>query len=66
MDLPTILTDSAAQVDRAKPADERLKTEDWTSPGEAWFESFMETVQRQMEAAIEEDGAPCPCCGIPT
>lgn len=35
MDIGTILTDSAAQIERAKPADERLKTENWTSPGEA-------------------------------
>lgn len=66
MDLATILTDSAAQTERAKPTNERLKTEDWTPPGEAWFEAFRATVQQQMEAAIEDDGAPCPCCGIPT
>lgn len=64
MDLSTILTDSAANVDRAKPTDERLQKEDWTSPGEAWFESFMETVQRQIEAALDEDGSVCPACGI--
>lgn len=66
MDLATILTDSAAQIDRAKPADERLNTEDWTSPGEAWFALFMETVEAQVQAALDDDGAECPCCGIPT
>lgn len=62
MDLETILTDSAANVDRAMPVDERAK--DWQSPSPAWFEAFMETVKQQIEAALEQEGCECPVCGI--
>ncbi len=65
MDLDTILTDSAAQVDRARPADERNGPQ-WNGPGEAWWESFMETVKAQIEAQLEVDGEECPVCGVPT
>lgn len=44
----TVLSDSAANVDRAKPADDRLKSEDWTSPGLDWWASFEETVAAQL------------------
>lgn len=62
MDIATILADSAAQIDRAMPADERAK--DWCSPSAPWFEAFTETVKNQIEAALEQEGAECPVCGI--
>lgn len=62
-DLDAILTDSAAQVDRAAPVDYRIQTQNWTSPGEDWFEAFTETVRQQVIAAFENDNPKCPCCG---
>ena len=58
MDIETILSDSAAQIDRAMPADERAK--DWCSPSAFWFEAFTETVKKQIEDALEQEGAKCP------
>lgn len=64
MGLDTILTDAAYQVERAKPADDRLKTQDWTAPGEAWFEAYCAAVALALEAAIKDEGTECPVCGI--
>lgn len=54
--LLTILTDSAAQTDRASPAVNGVTPDNWLPPGEAWFESFLECVQHQIEAAAEQEG----------
>lgn len=49
----TILSDSAAQVDRARPTDDRDGTW-WNGPGEDWWESFTGTVGNQIEAALSK------------
>ncbi len=46
--LLTIMSDSAAQVDRARPADERDGPA-WNGPGGDWWELFEETVSAQLE-----------------
>lgn len=46
--LMTILTDSAAQTDRASPVVKGVTPDNWLPPGEAWFESFLECVARQV------------------
>jgi hypothetical protein len=50
----TILTDSAAQVDRARPADARNGPA-WDGPGETWWETFAETVEAQIQ--VQEEAA---------
>lgn len=45
----TILTDAAAQVDRARPADAR-NGPGWDGPGAEWWEDFTETVEQQLDA----------------
>ena len=57
MDLVTILTDCAVQVNRAKPVGE-----DWQEPNEAWFEQFVTAVLQQIDVAIEDEDAVCPVC----
>ena len=62
----TILTDSAAQVDRARPADDRDGPE-WNGPGSSWWESFIETVEGQIKALIaDNDDLPPDEPGIDT
>lgn len=49
-DLLTILTDSAAQTDRAAPVLHGGGTPGgWLPPGEVWWGSFMETFEAQLE-----------------
>jgi len=47
-ELLTILTDSAHQVERAKPVEPN-----WVGPDPEWFEMFIETVLLQLEAREE-------------
>jgi hypothetical protein len=58
--LLTALTDSAAQTDRASPIVNGVTPDNWLPPGEAWFESFIECVQRQIEADDATQGRPRP------
>ena len=51
----TILTDSAGQTDRASPSVNGVTPDDWLPPGEAWWASFAECVERQL--AEMEQGA---------
>lgn len=44
----TAMADSAAQVDRMRPADHR-DSEAWNGPGMEWWEAFVGTVESQLE-----------------
>jgi hypothetical protein len=52
----SIMADAAAEVDRAKPVDERAGPH-WDSPGEAWWEAFEDAVEAQVG---ERASAPTP------
>lgn len=51
--LATILTDSAYQVERAKPVDPI-----WIGPDPDWLESYISTVLMQVDAAVADDEKP--------
>lgn len=36
------------------------------APNDDWFREFVDAVADKIDAALHEDGAECPCCGIPT
>lgn len=51
-ELHTILMDSAAQTNRAAPV--VGNADDWREPGEKWWESFTDCVDRQVRCADEK------------
>lgn len=58
----TVLSDAAAQCDRAAPVQHKfggltIAAEGWDGPGERWFDAFCETVLLQLFEETKENGA---------
>ena len=64
-DAPDIrhILQAACDAVSAENATEGVKL---SGPDPDWFEIFVYEVMTRLDAALEEDGAECPCCGIPT
>ena len=56
----TVLSDAAAQCDRATPVRHKfsglIAAEGWESPGERWFYAFYVTVLEQLKEETEKNG----------